>query len=161
VVTNQRGVARGLMSHDDLAAVHERLAESLRAHGAFLDAVYACTHHEFTCRCRKPLPGLLHRAMADFRDIAPGEAVMIGDTESDVRAGRAAGTRTVLLAEPGRASAADLVTADLRAAVDALLSDGSRGGAPPPDVRPEGTPPRDVPSARVPSRNVLPKGERR
>ncbi|MGC0420182.1 D-glycero-alpha-D-manno-heptose-1,7-bisphosphate 7-phosphatase [Embleya sp. AB8] len=158
VVTNQRGVARGLMSLDDLAAVHERLTESLRAQGAFLDAVYACTHHEFACRCRKPQPGLLQRAMADFPDIAPGDAVMIGDTESDVGAGRAAGTRTVLLAEPGRASAADLVAADLRAAVDVLLGDVSPGGTPS-----RGLPPGQVRSGDVlpTSRDVLPKGERR
>ncbi|MEU1821195.1 MULTISPECIES: D-glycero-alpha-D-manno-heptose-1,7-bisphosphate 7-phosphatase [Streptomyces] len=130
LVTNQRGVARGLMTSADLAAVHARLATLLRGHGAFLDAVYVCPHEVGECGCRKPLPGLLKAAMRDFRDIDPADSVMIGDSESDVLAGRAAGTGTVLLQGPGKPrenTVADLVAADLRTAVGLLLT-SSKGG---------------------------------
>ncbi|MEU2869664.1 HAD-IIIA family hydrolase [Streptomyces olivoreticuli] len=124
LVTNQRGVARGIMSEGDLAAVQRRLAELLRAEGAFLDACYSCVHDEGGCDCRKPRPGLLTRAAADFPGLALPDAVMIGDAETDVLAGRAAGTATVRLAAEARGSAADLVAADLWTAVDLLLKGG-------------------------------------
>ncbi|MEU3352492.1 HAD family hydrolase [Streptomyces sp. NPDC037389] len=130
LVTNQRGVARRLMTSADLAAVHARLAALLRGHGAFLDAVYVCPHEVGECGCRKPLPGLLRAAMRDFRDIDPADSVMIGDSESDVLAGKAAGTGTVLLQGPGKPpdnTTADLVTTDLRMAVGLLLT-SSKGG---------------------------------
>src|ERR1022692_2999519 len=62
VVTNQRGVALGRMSAEDLDAVHERFRYLLRLEGAFVDAIYACPHQIGTCACRKPHPGLLLRA---------------------------------------------------------------------------------------------------
>lgn len=130
LVTNQRGVARGLMTGADVAAVHARLAALLREHDAFLDAVYVCPHEVGECGCRKPLPGLLTAAMRDFRDIDPADSVMIGDTESDVMAGKAAGTLTVLLQGPGKPPAntvADMVATDLRAAVGLLLTSSKSG----------------------------------
>ncbi|MFG2180886.1 D-glycero-alpha-D-manno-heptose-1,7-bisphosphate 7-phosphatase [Streptomyces abikoensis] len=130
LVTNQRGVARGLMTSADLAAVHARLAALLRGRGAFLDAVYVCPHEVGACDCRKPLPGLLKAAMRDFPDIDPADSVMIGDSESDVLAGRAAGTGTVLLQGPGKPpdnTSADLVATDLRTAVGLLLLSSKNG----------------------------------
>jgi histidinol-phosphate phosphatase family protein len=62
VVTNQRGVALGRMSAEDLDAVHERLRLLLRLEGSFVDAIYACTHESGVCDCRKPGPGLLLQA---------------------------------------------------------------------------------------------------
>ncbi|MGW1076161.1 D-glycero-alpha-D-manno-heptose-1,7-bisphosphate 7-phosphatase [Streptomyces sp. NPDC002537] len=124
LVTNQRGVARGIMSERDLDAVQRRLTELLRAAGAFLDACYCCTHGEGDCRCRKPHPGLLTRAAEDFPGITLRNTVMIGDSETDVLAGRAAGTGTVRLAEAPGDTAADLVAPDLWTAVDLLLKGG-------------------------------------
>ena len=124
LVSNQRCVARGLASMAEVARVHDRLAELLAAAGAHLDGWYVCPHEARECDCRKPLPGLLLAAAADA-GIDLAAATMVGDAESDVLAGRAAGTATVRIAPPGTASAADLVVPTLADAVDHLVRSGS------------------------------------
>lgn len=120
VVTNQRAIALGRMSPEELDVVHERLRTELaRRTGARVDGVYHCPHEAGTCLCRKPEPGLLLRAAGDF-GARPGEAVMIGDASSDVEAGRRFGALTVQLTDGP--SSADLSAPDLAAAVDALLA---------------------------------------
>lgn len=118
LVTNQRGIALGRMTEDDLRDVHARLAELLAAEGARLDALHHCPHDE-GCPCRKPAPGMLERELREA-GVAPGDTVMVGDSDSDVEAGRRAGVRTVRL---GAADdpAADETAPDLAAAVDRLL----------------------------------------
>lgn len=95
VVSNQRGVALGRMSRADLDAVDARLRELLAAAGAELEGSYYCTHGlDEDCDCRKPRPGLLQRAAAELGlDLAGSWAV--GDSASDVEAGRRAGCRTL------------------------------------------------------------------
>jgi D-glycero-D-manno-heptose 1,7-bisphosphate phosphatase len=104
IVTNQSGVARGLFPLEAVGAVHDRLAELLREYGARIDAFHFCPHHpeadvptfRVECECRKPKPGMLCRAAAELGlDLA--ESWMIGDRESDLEAGVAAGCRTVLV----------------------------------------------------------------
>jgi histidinol-phosphate phosphatase family protein len=122
LVTNQSGVARGLISRDDVDAVHARLVELL---GPF-DAIAICPHGpEDGCRCRKPAPGLVLDALARL-GVAPSRAALIGDIGSDVEAARAAGVRGVLV--PTRdtlhtevAAAGPDVAVNLRHAVDLLL----------------------------------------
>jgi len=107
VVTNQSGIARGLLTEDDLARFHAALDEQLDLLGVRLDAYYACPHHPdpveapradlaVDCDCRKPKPGLLRRAAADL-DIDLESSWMVGDTWRDVQAGHAAGVRTIKL----------------------------------------------------------------
>jgi D-glycero-D-manno-heptose 1,7-bisphosphate phosphatase len=122
LVTNQRGVARGLMSLDDVRAVNARLSDLLAASGAWLDDMYICPHGEGECDCRKPLPGLLLRCAAEHPDVRLTHSVMIGDVESDIAAGSAAGTRTVIIADPSTPSSADFKVRDFAAAVDVALS---------------------------------------
>jgi D-glycero-D-manno-heptose 1,7-bisphosphate phosphatase len=122
LVTNQRGVARGLMSLDDVGAVNARLSDLLAASGAWLDDVYVCPHGEGECDCRKPQPGLLLRCAAEHPEVRLTHSVMIGDVESDVAAGSAAGTRTVLIADASTPSSADFKVRDFAAAVDVALS---------------------------------------
>ena len=106
VITNQSAIARGLLSESDLLAIHEEMQARLRHHGAFLDAFYYCPHHPTegelpyrrTCTCRKPHPGLILRA-AEELGLSPQLSFMVGDSQSDVEAGRRAGCRTVLIAE--------------------------------------------------------------
>jgi D-glycero-D-manno-heptose 1,7-bisphosphate phosphatase len=98
VVTNQRGIALGRMTEDDLAAVHARLDALLAAAGGRVRAYLHCPHERGSCACRKPGTLLLEQArdllgLADLRD-----AVMIGDAVSDVQAGRRAGARAIRLA---------------------------------------------------------------
>lgn len=121
VVTNQRGVTRGLMSPDDLRAVHVRLTELLAAGGGRLDAIYACVHNLGACRCRKPMPGLLLRAAAEDPGVRLDQAVMVGDSESDVEAGIRAGAVPIRLAQRSVHSAADVIEPDLGSAVDWIL----------------------------------------
>ncbi len=95
VVTNQAGIAKGYYREADMRAVHLRIQQLLRSEGASVDAFYFCPHHpDYTgpCRCRKPAPGMLLRAMAEH-DVDPARSFMVGDRLSDVYAGRAAGCR--------------------------------------------------------------------
>jgi HAD superfamily hydrolase (TIGR01662 family) len=93
MITNQSGIARGLLSRADAEAVNARVAQLL---GPF-DAVRLCPHGESDgCGCRKPAPGMVLAAAADL-GVAPHECVVIGDIGSDVAAARAAGARGVLV----------------------------------------------------------------
>ena len=82
VVTNQRGVARGLMTTQDLESIHDRMRADLLAQGAKIDDVFACVHEEGACDCRKPKPGLIHQATAKW-DIDLSASILIGDSPSD------------------------------------------------------------------------------
>ena len=110
VVTNQPVIARGEASIDDLEEIHNKMETLLGKEGAYLDAVYYCPHHphkgyegerpeyKIECDCRKPKPGMLLQAAKDF-NIDLSRSWMIGDGESDVKAGRGAGCRTALIGE--------------------------------------------------------------
>jgi D-glycero-D-manno-heptose 1,7-bisphosphate phosphatase len=97
VVTNQRGVARGLMSSDTLSEIHERMRQECAAHQGRIDAVYACEHEIGTCRCRKPEPGLLLRAKEACPAIEFSRSILIGDSASDLEAGYRLGCGLVLV----------------------------------------------------------------
>jgi histidinol-phosphate phosphatase family protein len=97
VVSNQRGVSRGLVSRRTLAAIEARIQDELRGHGAHVSGFYYCVHDlQDRCDCRKPEPGLLLTAARDL-DLDLPMSWMVGDTEGDIEAGRRAGCRTVLI----------------------------------------------------------------
>ena len=100
VVTNQRGVALGLMSEADLAEIHRRMLEELAVVGARIDDVFACPHHSGVCECRKPKPGLVSAAQEKW-DIDLAGSLMIGDSDSDAALAAACGLR-FLRARDGR-----------------------------------------------------------
>lgn len=122
VVTNQRAIHLGLLDFAGLERVHRRLRELLWRSGAVVDEIYTCPHAYDSCVCRKPQPGLILRASHTDRRVDLSKAVTIGDAETDVLAGAAAGTRTVRLAPRGTATTADLTAPDLCAAVGQILS---------------------------------------
>lgn len=130
VVTNQRGIALGDMSHGDLQAVHERLIEELARHGAHVNAVYYCPHAGGICSCRKPEPGLLLKAQRDHGGLIFADTAMVGDMTSDVEAGQQVGATTILLADDATGDhGADHVASTLIDAVEWLkvargLADG-------------------------------------
>lgn len=108
VITNQGGLALGHFDAAALDAMHAHLQRELTRQGAPLDAIYHCPHHPagrvpalaIACRCRKPQPGLLQRAAADWSlDLA--RCWMIGDILDDVEAGRRAGCHTALVDNGG------------------------------------------------------------
>lgn len=127
VVTNQPVIARGECSFETLQEIHDKLETLLGREGAFLDGIYYCPHHpdrgfpgeraayKGSCDCRKPLPGLLRRAAADFH-IDLEQSLMIGDREADVQTGINAGCKRSLLVETNRENALlDLIQAVLGA----------------------------------------------
>jgi len=97
VVTNQRGIALGRMDEADLAAVHSRLHQLLDDHDARVDGIFHCPHDKGTCDCRKPGTLMLRRARDSLGLTTLRHCVMIGDSSTDIEAGRRAGARTVLL----------------------------------------------------------------
>lgn len=117
VVTNQRGVALGVMSMEELQEVHRRMQEELRSSGAHVDAIYTCPHAEDSCDCRKPGVGLFLQAKAEFPDIDLREAWVIGDSDRDMEAGRRLGARLIRIgqaAAPDESSAGTLMEAVTR-----------------------------------------------
>jgi D-glycero-D-manno-heptose 1,7-bisphosphate phosphatase len=128
IVSNQSGVARGLLTDDRVRAVNRRVAELLGPFGV----VAWCPHGpEAGCRCRKPAPGLVLAAAARL-GLAPDRCAVVGDIGADVDAARAAGARAVLVpnarTRPAEVAAAEraedvVVAPDLGRAVDALLGD--------------------------------------
>lgn len=104
VVSNQPGVALGHFDESQLGAVRQRLAELFEANGAALADFFYCPHHpagtvpRYTCDClcRKPLPGMLRRALAAL-DAVPECSWMIGDILDDVEAGHGARCSTILV----------------------------------------------------------------
>ncbi len=94
VVTNQRGIARGLMTAEDVDRIHLYMCEELSRHGAHLDGIYVCPHNNGECTCRKPDIGLFLKAAEDHL-IDKKASWMVGDSDSDVLAGKRFGIRTI------------------------------------------------------------------
>ena len=82
VLTNQRGIALGLMSEADLCELHEKMRAELAAQGAILDDIFYCPHEEGSCNCRKPLPGLVLEAQRKW-NIDLSASLLIGDSQRD------------------------------------------------------------------------------
>jgi D-glycero-D-manno-heptose 1,7-bisphosphate phosphatase len=131
LVSNQRGIALGLYTSEDVNAIHAQLQSTLRSHGAHLDGIYYCPHDKRSCECRKPLPGLFNQALLNFPDIQAEQSVMIGDSLSDMEFGRRLGMTCIFIEgdpevrKSGSDEArrmADLACASLAEAVDTLLS---------------------------------------
>lgn len=141
VVTNQAGIARGMYTERELAAVTARIDALLARAGARLDGTYFCPHHpeagvgpyKIACRCRKPGSGMLEQAAAEL-GLELARSAIVGDKASDLEAGRAAGCAAVLvrsgygareeakLAAAGRAGLADAVFDSLAAAAPWLIA---------------------------------------
>jgi histidinol-phosphate phosphatase family protein len=122
IITNQSGVARGLMRSQDVDRVNGRIEQHL---GRF-DVIAVCAHGpDDGCGCRKPAPGLIHRA-ARVLGVDPARCVVIGDIGSDVDAALAAGATAVLVPTPttlrDEVSSAPAVAGDLATAVDLVLA---------------------------------------
>jgi len=122
VVSNQRGLARGLVTTAVLREIEQRIQDALAPHGCRVEAFRYCPHdHADACACRKPAPGLLLAAAADL-GLDLGASWMIGDAASDVRAGRGAGCHTALIGGDGGGSEADLCADGLDAASELIVA---------------------------------------
>ncbi len=137
VVTNQSGVARGLLSLDDLDAIHQKLRRLLHEAGAALDAIYFCPHHpDEQCRCRKPNTGMIDQALRDG-GIDLSRSYLIGDQGRDMELAKRIGARSILVtagADRSRPAATvesaehepDWKASSLAEAADWILSDAER-----------------------------------
>ncbi len=137
VITNQRGVALGHLTSERLHGIHQKMRWELERAGARLDGIYACTHDEGMCDCRKPGTALFLQASRDFGGIEFTQSFVVGDAWRDIEAGRRLGCRTVLIADTevsGPVTTADFVAPSLKIAV-------SRYIAPAADVVAEGSSP--------------------
>lgn len=140
VTTNQAGVARGYYGEDDVRALHAHMATHLESGGARIDAWFYCPHHpeaavsryRVQCDCRKPEPGMIRQACAQF-DIDLARSFVIGDKRLDVESAVRAGARGILVrtgygdavasAHNGQVPGAACVAADLVAAAAWLLAE--------------------------------------
>jgi D-glycero-D-manno-heptose 1,7-bisphosphate phosphatase len=131
VVSNQRGIAKGLYTAGDVEKIHQAIQEQLGKHGARLDAFYICPHDKDECECRKPLPGMFQQAVNAFPEVRADESVMIGDSLVDIEFGRRLGMPTMLIdGDPARHKSdvaeairlADWRVSSLLDAVNLLLS---------------------------------------
>ena len=104
VVTNQSGIAHGLIAPGFVETCHAEMRRRLQAAGADLDALYFCNHHPrgsvaglgVDCRCRKPLPGMVEDAVRDL-GVDPAQSWVVGDKWLDVNLAHAVGARSILV----------------------------------------------------------------
>ena len=130
-VTNQSGIARGLINEEGLFDIHVELVQRLFAQGAYVDGLYYCPHlpeatvptYALDCECRKPRPGMLFRAASDWGvDLA--RSYMVGDTARDIEAAHSAGVRAVMIAQkPSTPPEPCMVARDLAEAARLIVGD--------------------------------------
>ena len=123
VVTNQRCIAKGLVTEAGMTAMHRRMRTELSAAGAVIDDIYYCPHEMHpACTCRKPAPGMLLEAATEH-NIDLANSWMIGDTDIDMQAARNAGCKTARLLEADDISncRADVTAPSLLALVGKIL----------------------------------------
>ena len=126
VVTNQRGVSRGMVAPDELERIHAHMRRELARLGARIDDVFCCPHEENTCECRKPRPGLVLQAARKW-NIDLRRSVMVGDSPSDLQLARNCGMRFIAVRE-GR-MAGQWAADKMNAAAGPRASAGIRAGA--------------------------------
>ncbi|MFM7839882.1 MAG: D-glycero-alpha-D-manno-heptose-1,7-bisphosphate 7-phosphatase [Chitinophagaceae bacterium] len=97
VITNQRGVGKGLMTLTALQHIHTQMTEEIVRRGGRIDQVYFCTALENEHPDRKPNPGMALQAKHDFPEIDFSKTIMVGNTRSDMEFGRTIGAYTVYI----------------------------------------------------------------
>ena len=140
VISNQSGIARGLFTEADLIPIHAKFRKELAESGARIDKIYYCPHHptagippyRVDCDCRKPRPGMLHRAVKEM-GVDLSRSYVIGDRIVDLLAGRSAGAKGILvLTGYGTSSVEecreqgvvpDYIAASVREAVNFILNE--------------------------------------
>jgi len=96
VVTNQQGIAKGIISTDDLKALHKNMLQQLKIAGGSIEKIYYCPHSVVeNCICRKPNTGMIQQAIIDFPDLENENSYLVGDSDSDIKAGKDMGLITV------------------------------------------------------------------
>ena len=126
VVTNQRGIALGKYTAETVDHIHLNLQAALEKKSAHVDAFYFCPHDKKECDCRKPLPGMFHKAQADFPEIESESSAIVGDSLSDIQFGANLNLRTIFIEgdpehrKAGAEKAIDLAYASVVSLTDAV-----------------------------------------
>jgi histidinol-phosphate phosphatase family protein len=124
IVSNQRGVARGIVMNEQIETIHEEMQKALMRHGATVDGIYVCPHEVGTCACRKPEIGLFLQAETDA-PVDKEHSYMVGDSQGDITAGKRYGIKTVLInAGEWVDFGQDLTYATLFDAANAIIKEG-------------------------------------
>ncbi len=97
IVTNQRGVGRGLMQEVDLISIHEQMLDKILLHSGKIDKIYYCTEVSEFAFCRKPNPGMGLKAIYDFPEIDFNKSIIVGDSISDIMFGQKLGMKKILI----------------------------------------------------------------
>jgi D-glycero-D-manno-heptose 1,7-bisphosphate phosphatase len=97
IVTNQKGVGKGLMSEENLLEINKGIHEMVHGAGGRIDKIYYCIAIDDSDPCRKPNPGMAHLAKADFPEIDFNRSLMVGNTMGDMKFGKACGMYTVFI----------------------------------------------------------------
>lgn len=96
VITNQRGIARDIMTEKDLEAIHDYMINGIKNSGGRIDKIYFCPHdRDQNCGCRKPDIGSALKAKQDFPEVDFSKSIMVGDTSPDIQFGKNAGMYTI------------------------------------------------------------------
>lgn len=98
IVTNQKGIGKGLMTAEDLQSIHNPMLQAIEKEGGKIDHIYYCPDLADDSPNRKPQPGMAFQAKADFPEIDLSKSIMVGNRMSDMKFGRNAGMHTVFLA---------------------------------------------------------------
>jgi D-glycero-D-manno-heptose 1,7-bisphosphate phosphatase len=133
VITNQSGIARGILDLDTLDVIHKRLTGMIMQAGARIDAIYFCPHHpeavleeyRVSCSCRKPEPGLLMEAARTF-DLDLSLCYMVGDKPDDIEAIHRVGGKGVFIRtgkKTEKFEQPDFTAADILEAVNWIIED--------------------------------------
>lgn len=121
VVTNQGGVGLGFMKETQLIKIHEHMIKELKKSGAIIHDVAFCPHKpKEGCECRKPGSKMLIE-LGEKHNVDLSKSYMVGDTDTDIIAGKKAGTKTVFLGESD--PIADAIFPDLSSAADWIIED--------------------------------------
>jgi D-glycero-D-manno-heptose 1,7-bisphosphate phosphatase len=124
VVTNQGGIGLGYMKEKQLHKIHDHMIAELKKEGAIIHDVAYCPHKpKAGCQCRKPNAQMLLDLSRKYGDIDLEHSYMVGDTDTDIQAGKKAGTRTVFLGQSD--PLADAVFPDLQSAVEWIINDSN------------------------------------
>lgn len=98
IVTNQQGIAKGLMTENDLKSVHNQMIAEVKRVGGRIDGIYFCPHGAADgCSCRKPKTGMALQAKAKFPEIDFTKSIMVGDSPSDIEMGHRLSMKTVFI----------------------------------------------------------------
>ena len=101
LITNQSGIARGLMTVDDLHMIHRKLEHELQEGGGWLDGIFFCSHHpDDACQCRKPNPGLIKQATQEL-GLNMSRSYFVGDKIIDMELAKVVGSIAVLVMTSG------------------------------------------------------------